>query len=187
MAKRSFSLQLRKMYSEQPVQLNLKGLGVVFALFVAGVVLFLGALSNDDLLWFLPYFNETPQRIVVYRSGCRVTLTAHDPGFDKLTAALNQSLSQVDGYEQGFGLSPDSYKQYTESWDAVQVFYAQRVKIHLPFRFGNPDSLFLPLDQYYGEARAVFGGVGGDYWAGALRLKSNRIINLTAESIPCPQ
>lgn len=174
------------MYSEEPVNVNLKSLIMVFAIFVVAVFFFLGALSNDDLLWFLPYFNETPKRIIVYRSGCQIELAIADPGFDALTAALNQSLSQVDGYEQGFGLSPDSYKQYTEKWQAVQVFYAKRVKIHVPFRFGSPDSLFLPLDEYYGEARAVFGGVGGDYWAGALRLKSNATLQHTVESIPCP-
>ncbi len=174
------------MYPDRPAQVNLKDFIIVLLIFVIGVVFILGAMSNEDLLWFLPYFNETPERITLYQSGCQVQLDNGSPVFAGLTTAINESLSQVDGYEQGFGLSPDSYKQYTDKWRALQVFYARRIKIHVPYRFGSPDSLFIPLNEYFGDARVVFGGVGGDYWAGALRLKSTASIQRAFNAIPCP-
>ncbi len=94
------------MYTDQPVQTNVKCLLIVFVILIIAVVFFLGAISNEDLLWFLPHFNETPARIIVYRAGCRVDLVPGERSFDELTTAVNQSLSQVDGCEQGFGLSP---------------------------------------------------------------------------------
>lgn len=173
------------MYAQDQVRVNLKDLALVLALFVIGLVVFMGAAANEDLLWFLPFFNETPARIVVYRDGCRAEIFPGEPGFEALTVAVNQSLSQVDGYEQGFGLSPETLKQYTSQWRAIEVRYPQRVKIHVAFRFGSPDTLFIPLNEYFGNARAVFGGIAGDYWSSALRLKTIEQIQRAAEQIRC--
>jgi hypothetical protein len=174
------------MYAQEPVNVNFKDMVLVLVVFVIAVIFLLGALANEDPLWFLPFFNETPSRIVVYREGCHAEIVAGKPGFAELTAALNQTLSQVDGYEQGFGLSPDTLKQYVEKGRALQVTYPKRVKIHVSYRFGSPDTLFLPLSDSLGEARAVFGGIAGDYWASALRLKTTEPIQLAAEQVRCP-
>lgn len=173
------------MYEQEPVRVNLRGLVIVMVLFGVGMAWFLGALANEDPLWFLPYFNETPARITLYRDGCRVEIYSGENGFEDLTVALNQALSQVDGYEQGFGLSPETYKQYTTQWRAVEVLYPKRVKIHVAFRFGDPDTLFIPLNEYFANSRAVFGSVAGKYWAGALRLKTIEPIQRAAEQIRC--
>jgi hypothetical protein len=173
------------MYPQEQVKTNLKDLLIVLGLFgVIGAYL-LGALANDDLLWFLPFFNETPAQIVVYRDGCRAVLTPTDAGFAELASALNQVLSQIDGYEPGFGLAPDSRQQYIKQWRALEVTYPKRIKIHVVFRFGSPDTLFIPLNEYFGDARAVFGGIGGDYWASALRLKTIEPLQRAAEQIQC--
>ena len=164
---------------------DVKQLLIVLGVFLIAVVFCVTLFANEDPLWFLPYFNETPTRILVYRNGCRADLTPGTAGFAELTAALNQTLSQVDGYEQGFGLSPDSFKQFTEKEQAIQVFYPKRVTIHIAFRFGHPDSLFIPLSGYYAESRAVFGGIAGDYWAGALRLKTIAPIQRAVEAVRC--
>ena len=172
--------------SPESVHVSLSQLLIMLGTFLIAVIFCGGALGNSDPLWFLPYFNEIPSRIIFYRDGCRSEIVWGRGGFAELTAAINQSLSQVDGYEQGFGLSPDSYKQYTEKGHTIEVFYPKRVTIHVAYRFGNPDSLFIPLSGYFGEARAVFGGVGGAYWAAALRLKTIEPIQRAAEQIQCP-
>jgi hypothetical protein len=173
------------MYPQEQVQVHLKDLFIVLALCIVGGFIFFGAIANEDPLWFLPFFDETPARIVVYREGCQINLAAGQPGFEELKSAINQSLSQVDGYEQGFGLSPDTIKQYTEKGLAIQVLYLKRIKIHVAYRFGSPDTLFIPLSDYFGDARAVFGGINRDYWTSALRLKTTEPIRRVVEQIHC--
>jgi hypothetical protein len=173
------------MYAQQQAQVNIKDLVLVLIAFVAGVFYLFGALANDDPLWFLPIFDETPARIILYQDGCHSELTAGKPGFVELTAAINQSLSQVDGYEPGFGLSPETLKEFVQSGRAIQITFPRRVKIHIAYRFGSPDTLFIPLGGPLGEARAVFGGIAGDYWASALRLKSIDSIQSAAERFAC--
>lgn len=171
------------MYAQEPVRVNLKGLAIVFTLFMIALVLFMGASANNDLLWFLPFFSETPSRITVYQDGCSTQIFPGEKGFDEMMVAINQSLSQVDGYEHGSGLNQETIALYTTRWRAVEVRYPKRVKIHTTFRFGDPDTLFIPLSEYF--ARHVFGGINGDYWAGALRLKTIEPILRAAEQIRC--
>ncbi|MEW5720701.1 MAG: hypothetical protein AB1817_18900 [Chloroflexota bacterium] len=174
------------MYAQEPVNVNLRNLLVVMVIFIVGGAWFLGAVANEDALWFMPYFDETPSRIVVYRAGCRAEILPGRPGFAELTAALNQTLSQVDGYEQGFGLSPETLQGYIARGYALEISYPTRIRIHTPYRFGAPDTLFIPLDGHFGGTRAVFGGHRGEYWASALRLKTVEPIRHAAEQIHCP-
>jgi hypothetical protein len=163
---------------------DIRGLVLVLVAMIGGVFFCAGTLANDDPLWFLPFFNETPTRIVIYQPGCKVALTNGHPRFDEFNRVLNQSLSQIDGYD-AFGLSPASLKEYRETEWAVEVFYPHRVKIHSTYRFGHPDSVLIPLSGMFGETRSIFGGYGGDYWSGALRLKSNAEIRRAAEAMRC--
>ncbi len=173
------------MYSQEPVHVNLKDLALVFTLFMIALIVLMGATANSDLLWFLPFFNETPSRITVYWEGCRTDILPGEHHFDAMMLAINQSLSQVEGYEQGFGLNQETLTQYKTQWRVVEVRYPKRIKIHTAFRFGDPDSLFIPLNEYFGVGRAVFGGIVGDYWSGALRLKTIEPIQHAAEQIRC--
>ncbi len=152
---------------------------------IVSIIFSVGALANDDPLWFLPIFNDKPQRIVVYQDGCRTELIPGQPGFDELTAAINQTLPQYDGFNATFGMSVESAKETREKQRAVEIFYAKPVTIHTPYRFGHPDSIFIPLSGYFADAYSVFGGRAGEYWAGALRLKSIEPIQRAAAAIRC--
>ncbi len=169
----------------ETVRFNLRDLFLVLLAMVGSVYFCSGTLANSDPLWFLPFFNETPQSIVVYRDGCRVTMTPEQPGFDDLTLALNEALSQIEGYDPTYGLELDSLREYREKQRALEVTFAKRIKIHVAYRFGDPDTLFIPLTGPFGETRSVFGGHAGEYWSSALRLKSNANLRRAAEAIVC--
>jgi hypothetical protein len=151
------------------------------------LVFIVGMLANDDPFWFLPVFDETPRRLVVYQSGCSSILSKGQPNFDELNNAINQTLPHYEGFNSTFGISADSLKDYRATERAVEVFYAQPVTIHTIYRFGHPDSIFIPLSGYFAESRSIFGGRAGDYWAGALRLKSTEPIRRAAEQVRCAQ
>ncbi len=167
-------------------KIDLKSVIFAIALVVGAVVFCSGALANADPLWFLPYSNETPAYIVVHQDGCSVTILPGQSGFDELTAALNQALSQIDGYEQGFGLSADSLKEYRSGKErVVEVYFDKPIKIHVPYRFGDPSNLLIPLTGPFAETRTLFGGRDGDYWGGALRLKTTEPVRRAAELVRC--
>ncbi len=170
---------------QQPVRVNLKSMFLVVIAFILLVIFGVGMFGNGDPLWFWASFNEEPERIIVYRSGCSVELISGQPAFAELTRALNQELPSYEGYSNNYGLSADSLNQYREQERAVEVYYPKSITIHSPYGFGHPDSLFIPLSSYFGETRSVFGGHEGEYWAGALRLKSTATIQSAATAVPC--
>lgn len=172
------------MTSEQ-LHVNLRSLFVTLALFIVAVIFGAGMLANGDPLWFLPLFDETPMRIVVYQGGCRTDLFEGDPRFDELTRVVNQTFAQIDGFNSTHGMSDESLKDYREKERAVELLYPEPVTIHSPYRFGHPDSIFVPLSGSLAEARSVFGGKGAQYWSGALRLKSIDGIQRAAAKIAC--
>ncbi|HEX9077280.1 MAG TPA: hypothetical protein VF932_15945, partial [Anaerolineae bacterium] len=98
--------------SGDSVRINLKSLLFSMIAFIVIVIFSIGALTNGDVLWFLPFFDATPARIIIYRDGCVLTLSPGQPGFDNLTQVINQSLSQIEGYSNSFGLSSESLQDY---------------------------------------------------------------------------
>ncbi len=164
-----------------------KLINFVIVLLIAIPIIFsaVGVAGNQDPLWFVGYFDETPARMIVSKEGCQVELLSGQPGFEELRQGLNQSFSHVIGWNWGLGLSPDTLKQYREQGPAVEVFYSKPVTIHSAYSFGHPDSIFIPLSDYFVEWNAIFGGHDGNYWAGSLRLGSLEPIQRAFKDIPC--
>lgn len=171
--------------SSDTVQVNLKGLFFALVFVIALIVFSVGWLTNDDPLWFLPIFNETPSQIAVYRDGCTINLRRGQPGFDEITQTINQALPQYEGYSSTFGVSPDSLQAYRKTERILEVFYAKPVTIHAPYRLGHPEMILIPLSGYFADARAVFGGQDGTYWSGALRLKTIEPLQHAVEQVRC--
>jgi hypothetical protein len=171
--------------AQDTVQVNLKGLFFALVVVIALIVFGIGALTNGDPFWFLPFFNETPKQIIVYNDGCSVKLVEGQVGFAPLNAAIQQALVQYEGYNSTMGISPESLAAYHTQEQAVEVMYAKPVTIHTLYRFGHPDMLFIPLSGYLADAHSVFGGKSPDYWAGGLRLKTIEPIQRAAEQIGC--
>ena len=173
------------MIAQDQVKLNLKGLLLAFVMFVAAAVFAIGAIPNGDPLWFLPVFTEKPLRIMVYKQGCSAELFEGEEGFDRVYLAVNQTVTQLEGLNDLHGLSADSPDQYRAKEKLVEVFYGRPITIHVPYRFGHPDSLFIPVTGYFADSRSIFGGQDGQYWAGALRVKTLQPVADAIESIPC--
>ncbi len=166
-------------------KIDLKAVILTIVLVTGAIVFCMGALANVDPLWFLPYSNEMPAYIIVYQNDCKVTILPGQSGFEEFAAALNQTLSQIDGYEPGFGLSVESLKEYREKERAVEAYFDKPIKIHVPYRFGDPSNILIPITGYFAETRSLFGGRDGDYWSGALRLKTIEPLRRAAEQVRC--
>ncbi len=173
------------MAAQDQVNVNLKGLFWAFVVLIVGVVYATGLIANGDPLWFLPVFSEKPMRIVVTDKGCAVELFEGEKGFDDIYLAFNQSITQMDGLNEQFGFGEGRVQEYRNTERVVELYYPRPVTIHTNYRFGRPDSIFVPLTGSFAESRAVFGGHNGDYWAGALRLKSLDAIMQAASGITC--
>ncbi len=166
-------------------KIDLKAVILTIVLVTGAIVFCVGALANADPLWFLPYSNVTPAYIVVHQNGCDVTLLPGQMGYDELTAALNQSLAQIDGYESGFGLTVESLSDYRKKERAVEAYFDKPIKIHVPYRVGDPTNILIPITGYFADTRSLFSGRERDYWAGALRLKTTEPLKRATEHVMC--
>ena len=78
----------------QPSLTNLFGTVIVFMIVVAyGFV----SLNTEDVLWFWPKFEETPQEIVVFCYGNEKVIEPGSSQFTELTALANESISGRTG------------------------------------------------------------------------------------------
>ncbi|MGB8645599.1 MAG: hypothetical protein WCF84_10200 [Anaerolineae bacterium] len=173
------------MIAQDKVQVNLRGLLLALLTLIVAIIYGTGAFANGDPLWFLPVFTARPIRIVVTDKGCKVELFEGEKGFDDIYLAVNESLTQLDGVNEQFGFGQGSVQAYRDAERVVELFYPAPVTIHTNYRFGHPDSLFIPISGYFANSRAVFGGLNGDYWAGALRIKSLARIAGAAKQVQC--
>lgn len=165
--------------------INIKGVILTIVLVTGAIAFCGGSLANGDPLWFLPYSNVTPAYIVVHQNGCDVTLLPGQSGFDEMRSALNETLSQIDGYESGFGLTLESLNDYRKKERTVESYFDKPIKIHVPYRVGEPTNILIPITGYFADTRSIFSGREGDYWAGALRLKTTEPVKRAAEQLRC--
>jgi hypothetical protein len=152
------------------------------------VLLVLGAVaaSTSDLLWFWPRFSAQPERIAITRDGQQTILTPDDPGYSRVVQALNQTLSQVDRWEER-GLSPDTLEEYHIGQALVlEAYYAQPQRVHSRFAFGAFRCLLLPLEGTHAERRLVFGGNDGEYRSGALVLRDTGALAAVVREVVSP-
>jgi hypothetical protein len=164
-------------------KIDIKALILTIVLVTGAVAFCGGALANADPLWFLPYSNLTPTHIVVHQNGCDVTLLPGQNGFEEMTAALNQSLSQIDGYESGFGLTVESLSDYRKKDRAVEAYFDSRSRFMS--RSGwRADQHTHPDRQATLRTRARSSGRDGDYWAGAA-AQTTEPVRRAMEQVRC--
>ena len=150
---------------QDTIRFNLLALLGALLLFVL-IVIYLGpALLNKDPLWFMP-FNETPQRIIVYRGGKQLILTPGDPRFADMTRAINRSLSRISTIDM-LGPSKETIAEYRAQETCVEVLYPKMVKLKSNLGVGEASAILIPLTGLHTERPHIFTGTWEMYMAGS--------------------
>jgi hypothetical protein len=153
-----------------PKRSNLGGFVLVLVLVVAALVYFTPVVLTGNFLWFLPVFDVEPAKIIVYRDGEQITLYPGDPGFDQITAASNELISDIKAVHRTFGISDVGLEDLRAEGTAVELFYAESLDFPTPVNLGGPNQLLIPLSGHYTINPVALRGFEGEYWGAALRL-----------------
>lgn len=143
---------------------------LVLAISLIALVYLALSLSTADPLWFWPHVEAQAQRIVIYSQGRCTELTPGMPGYAELNAAINASLSSIEGYFPAWGLSEKSLEEARTLYRTVEVFYDAPMQIHSTFRTGRPNTVLIPLTGRGSQESVVFLGSDGCYWPGAPKV-----------------
>jgi|GEM_PF-5308416 hypothetical protein len=141
---------------QEQVRFNLAQL-FLSLLVVCVAITYLGpALLNRDLLWFMP-FNATPDKIIFYRDGRQLVVTADDPHFNDMVKVLNRALSSIETIDL-IGPSPGTIEDYRAQDIAVELLYARPVQLKSSQNVGMASAIFIPLTGRHTERPRIFTG-----------------------------
>lgn len=135
----------------------------------------INALNTGNPLWFLP-FQPTyqPSRIIVRDYGTAVTLRPGDDGYDELTEALNETLSDFRNRDLiPIGLGEETLRRYHEEELVVEVYYPEEVRFNTAVRLRGVNQLLIPIDATHDDQNYVFIGSNGQWRAGAMVVESD--------------
>ena len=165
------------------VRYNLGGLLIGFLGFVAVVVYGSIALAAQDILWFLPGFNEKPVRIIVYNMGVRTVLEPGQPGFSELASAVVNSLNQGVERQSGVGLSEGSLQDAYTQYRTVEAFFSRPVKLHTPFYSHEATQMLFPITGRHSDLSIVFLGYGGSYLSNSPALNTTEPLRAALDNL----
>ncbi len=149
------------------------------------VLVWLGiAVPDQDWLWFISVFNESPTRILLYRDGQELALYPGDTGYEEVNEAINQIVRHITAKEP-LGISMESLEEYYALYEAVEVFYAEPVIIHTSHGFPKADKYLFPQSGRHYDPPVVFAGYQRrlDYRGGVLVLKSREQLDLAVDTV----
>jgi hypothetical protein len=149
---------------------NLGGFVLVLVLVVIALVYFSPVVLTGNFLWFLPVFDVEPMTIIVYREGEKMTLVPGNPGFDQVTVASNELISNIKAVHRTFGISDVGLEDLRAEGTAIELFYAEPLDFPTPVNLGGPNQLLIPLSGHYTINPVALRGFEGEYWGAALRL-----------------
>jgi hypothetical protein len=150
--------------------INLRSMLLILLLTIAALVYFTPVILTGNFLWFIPVFDVDAEKIIVYRSGEQITLHPGDPGFDEVTAACNELISNIEAVHRTFGISDSGLEQLRAEGTVVELFYAEPLDFPSPVNLGGANQLLIPLSGHYTENPVAIRGFDGDYWGAALRV-----------------
>ncbi|MGB0389565.1 MAG: hypothetical protein ACPGWR_32495 [Ardenticatenaceae bacterium] len=148
----------------------------IFAILVVAYVSI--AIGTGDYLWFLQSALEDPERIVINFEGQAVTLKQNDANFQDVSNALKVTMSNTYGFAQNVGLSDETLQDYRAHYWSVEAFYAQPVRLHSRFRFGELRQIILPLSGRHSDQNILFLGQNEQFYTGP-SLKSTTELQRT--------
>lgn len=155
---------------EMKRDLHLRSFVLILLLTIAALVYLTPVVQTGNFLWFLPVFNTKAEQIIVYRRGEQFTLQPADSDFDELTALSNQLISKIKAVHATFGISDSGLEELRAEGVAVELFYAEPLKLPHSANLSGPNQLLIPLSGHYTINPVAIRGFEGDYWGAALRL-----------------
>lgn len=165
------------MYSGQQLKpIRYRDILLTGAVIIGGLIYLIVWISTGDLLWFLPGVADRAEQIILHDAGRTTVIGPDSPGYEAINAAINQVLSSRLGYQPQFGLSDATRERYYSQDRVIEVFYAEPIKLHSPYRIGKPTSLLIPLEGRHADQNIVFTGAGGEYWPGVLTVETTEPI-----------
>lgn len=156
---------------KKPSLLNLFGSVAVFLVFALFAMVSIG---TGDILWFWPFFDETPAQITVYCYGKDVALQPGSAAFNELTTIFNESLSGFKNWDNTT-MSVESWEDYQtfDQFATLVVSYSEPVRVHSIYKyFTNVEALVVPLDGRHSASNAVFSLMRGEPGFGSLHLET---------------
>jgi hypothetical protein len=163
--------------------IHLRSFALILLLTLAALVYFTPVVQTGNLLWFLPVFDTKAEQIVVYRRGAQFTLYPGDPDYDELTALANRLISKIKAVHATFGISDSGLEELLTKGVAVELTYAEPLKLPHSANLGGPNQLLIPLSGYYAETPVVIRGFDGEYWGAALRVGDLRPLQAAVEAL----
>lgn len=158
------------MQTEQQVNPNLKGLLLALLVLAALVIYTVPALTTGNPFWFWPTMSVSPSQIITYRDGVSIVHRPGTPGYKLLAPLCEKMLTQVSGLDNS-GFSEETLREIRAHGRAVEVFYPQPVTIPTSLQAGQPNQVFIPLDDKYAEWAVAYAGNDGKYWVQGLRIR----------------
>jgi len=153
--------------------------------FLIMLVLVVGAFAylsftaySRDALWFWPYFDETPDSIVVRCYEEKVAVPHDSQEFTELTRLVNAQLSG-DKQWQEMTLSDESFEAYLAdpSMAVLEMMYSAPVDVHTgTAMFLSIDTLLTPLAGRFANENFFFGARQERHTGGLVHVKDTQPI-----------
>lgn len=130
------------------------------------------AMTNDDLLWFLPTFAKRAETLTIYWDGTTYILRPNDPGYDEVMDAFAKSIARPAGFEWKVAFSEKNIQRYREEFRMLEVTFAHAVQVHTRHPFSKARTYLIPLDKTHSYWHRVFAFPGRmPYAQGPLNLR----------------
>ena len=161
---------------------------------ISGVVIFgliafaVMALNTDDILWFWPFFNDTPVQIDVNCYGKNMQVAPGTNAFTAVSTAVNSSLTGVKRWDQTT-MSQTTYQEYQTSSTVMvlMLHYDPPATVHSQYAFmKSVDWLVVPLVGRHATTNPVFGVEGNYIDPGSYHMNNTtQIVNALQEQGVC--
>jgi len=151
---------------------------IAFVLIGGGLVWWVTALTNGDLLWFLHSFTPRADWIVIYWDGETTMLFPGDPHYNEVMDAFADAVAHWSGYENGVGLSDENLARYRNEWRLLELYYNDPVTVHTRHLFPEARTFFVPLSGTHANWRRIFSGLIDKPRIGVLNASAERFEQL---------
>ncbi len=159
---------------------------LILVVSILGIWWLINTMNSGNPLWFFPIQpTYQPSRIVVHEYGTAVTLLPGMDEYDRLTTALNASLT--GGFKNtalsSLGLSEETLRRYNERELALEIYYGEYIRFNTPIRMNKINQLLIPIDGTHSGYGYIFMGSSGAWRVGAIEVKNDDPLLMTMREL----